>query len=144
MDYSIELLDAIYKNVKMATFAIDEIKDKIDNKKLLKLILKQDKIYERISHSCTKIANKLNHELKDINPILKMSSSVSITLKTIANDETCHIAEMLIQGTTMGIIDVIKNNGKNKDAIEELKNLAVDLQQAEEEFVDSLKTFLVL
>ena len=71
-----------------------------------------------------------------------MSSSASINMKTMFNDETNHIAEMLIQGTTMGITDVIKAIGEFNSADKEIKNVAIELQHSEEEFVDSLKTFL--
>ena len=72
-----------------------------------------------------------------------MSSTVSINFKTMVNDNTNHIAEMLIQGSTMGITDIIKSIGESHNADEKIRNIATRLQHSEEEFVDSLKTFLV-
>ena len=122
--------------------AIDSIHNKIADRKLTKLIDKQNSIYERITSECETIAEEYNQDLKAINPIAKMSSSVSINMKTMMNDDTNHLAEMLIQGTTMGITDIIKSVGEFRTASGEIKNVATELQHAEEEFVDSLKTFL--
>ena len=141
-NHNLELLNAIYKNVTMATHAIDSIHNKISDRKLTKLIDKQNKIYERITAECENLAGHINEDLTAINPIAKMTSSVSINMKTMINDETSHLADMLIQGTTMGITEIIKAVGEFRTASSEIKNVATELQHAEEEFVDSLKTFL--
>jgi len=140
---NLELLNAIYKNVTMATHAIDNLQDKIDDHKLLKLMNKQNKIYETITADCEELASYYAEDLKAINPVAKISSSVSINLKTMMNDETSHIAEMLIQGSTMGITEIIKGIGEFPHADKQVKDVAIRLQHSEEEFVDSLKTFLV-
>lgn len=137
-----ELLNAIYKNARMATLAIDSIHDKFENKKLLSLIKKQNKKYEDITHRCEKIAQENNILLNDVGGMQKMMSTSTINVKTYIDNSTCHIAEMMIKGTNMGIIDVVKKTGEFKTASQEVLKLAHDLQSAEEEFVDSLKTFL--
>lgn len=140
---NLKLLNAIYRNVTMATHAIDNLQDKIEDQKLLKLMNKQNKIYETITADCEEIASYYSEELTAINPMAKMSSSVSINIKTMMNDNTNHIAEMLIQGSTMGITDIIKAIGESPNSDEKIKNIATRLQHSEEEFVDSLKTFLI-
>lgn len=141
-NHNSQLLNAIFKNVTMATHAIDSIIDKIEDKKLSKLLEKQNQIYEEITSNCKALATEIATDINAINPFLKMSSSVSINMKTMMNNDTNHIAEMLIQGTTMGITDIIKSLGEFNTANKEIKNVAVNLQHSEEEFVDSLKTFL--
>ena len=44
---NLELLNSVYKNVTMATHAIDSLQNKIEDPKLLKLMNKQNKIYEK-------------------------------------------------------------------------------------------------
>ena len=142
-NHNSQLLNAIFKNVTMATHAIDSIRDKIQDKKMSKLLEKQNQIYEHLTTQCENLASEISQDLQPINMFAKMSSSASINMKTMFNDETSHIAEMLIQGTTMGITDIIKSIGEFNSADKEIKNVAIDLQHSEEEFVDSLKTFLI-
>jgi len=63
-------------------------------------------------------------------------------MKTLINNDTPKFAEMLIQGTTMGITDTTKALSEYPTNDAELKAIVERIIQHEEEFVDSLKTFL--
>ena len=67
---------------------------------------------------------------------------MSIKMKTITNNDSPKFAEMLIQGTTMGITDTLKAKGEFPCDNEEINNAVDRIVSHEEEFVDSLKTFL--
>ena len=137
-----ELANRIYENVRMASYAIDCIIEKIENKKLAELLRSQNKFYLSAVVDIEKLAKKLSFDLKDINPILKGMSYISIKTKTIMNNDSPKLAEMLVQGTTMGITDTLKALSEFKTKNEELLTLAKRIVSHEEEFVDSLKTFL--
>jgi len=137
-----ELANRIYENVRMASYAIDCIIEKIENEKLAKLLRKQNKFYLETVVKIEKFAKSQKFELKDINPILKGMSYISIKTKTIMNNDSPKLAEMLIQGTTMGITDSLKAMSEFKSKNEKLTTIANDIISHEEEFVDSLKTFL--
>ena len=138
----IELADRVYENVRMASYAIDCIIEKIENENLEHLLRKQNKIYLDYVQKIEKFASLNNFELKDINPILKGMSYLSIKTKTIMNNDSPKLAEMLIQGTTMGITDTLKAKSEFPSNNEELVALANEIVNYEEEFVNSLKTFL--
>jgi hypothetical protein len=65
-------------------------------------------------------------------------------MKTIMNNEKNHLCEMLIQGTTMGITTIIIAISENKDADDDLKEIANDIRKSQENFVDSLKDIILL
>lgn len=137
-----ELTNRIYENVRMASYAIDCIIEKIENEKLADLLRKQNKFYLSTVVRIENLAKELKFELKDINPILKGMSYVSIKFKTLVDNDSPKLAEMLIQGTTMGITDTLKAIDEFKTQNEELISIANCVVSHEEEFVDSLKTFL--
>ena len=137
-----ELANRVYENVRMASYAIDCIIEKIENKKLAQLLRKQNKFYLNSVEKIESFAKHQDFNLKDINPILKGMSYISIKTKTFMNNDSPKLAEMLIQGTTMGITDTLKALGEFKSKNEELISLAKEIVNHEEEFVDSLKTFL--
>lgn len=138
-----ELLDAIYKNSQMGINGIKNIIDAVEDGSLKHLLSKQQEKYTEISQSCSQKALQNEIELKDVNPFLKGMSYTSIKMKSMVDNSTSHLADMLVQGTTMGVTDVLKKQGENSLANEDIVELAKDLQRAEEEFVDSLKKFLV-
>lgn len=136
------LLDDSYKNVRMGTYAIDCIIEKIDNKKLEDLLRKQNRLYLEWTTRLEDFAKTNEYEIKDISGMLKASSFMSINMKTMMDKSTSHIAQMLIEGTTMGIVTLIKELKENPTAKEELKELAKEIISSQEKFVESLKKFL--
>jgi hypothetical protein len=138
-----KLIDECYKNVRMGSFAIDCIMPAIEeNEDLCDLLRKQNKCYLKSVNELEKLSEELSHEIVDINPMLKGSSFASIKMKTAFNKEAPHLAEMLIQGTTMGITQLIKSHGEAPSSNDKLDKIVKDIIKYEEEFVDSLKLFL--
>ena len=136
------LIDDAYKNVRMASYAIDCIIDKTENFKLEELLRKQNDFYLDTTEILEKMATSMGYEPKDINVFLKGSSFASINMQTMFNKETAHIAEMLVQGTTMGITNTINALSENPCDNEELVKICRSIVASEEKFVESLKEFL--
>lgn len=137
-----KLIDEAYKNVRMASFAIDSIITKIENKELENLLRKQNEFYLNIANKLEKISNDYKHTPVDINIFLKGTSFASIKMKTMINNETATLATMLIEGTTMGITEMIKSQNEHPSKSKELLNITNQIISAEEDFVESLKKFL--
>lgn len=139
---NIKLLDDAYKNVRMGSYAVDCIIEKIKDEGLENLMRKQNEFYLQATQKLDKFAKENAYNLKDINFMLKASSFMSINMKTLLNQDTSHIAEMLIEGTTMGIITLIKEINENPNAKQELIELSNEIVANQEKFVESLKKFL--
>ncbi len=137
-----DLLKAIYKNAQMGISGIKNIMPAVNDGKMRRVLKKQENKYIDISQSASQKALAYEVELKEINIFAKGMAYTSIKLKSLMDSTTSHLADMLVQGTTMGITDVIKKQSENSLASEDISTLARDLQKAEEEFVDTLKTFL--
>lgn len=139
---TVKLFDDAFKNVRMGSYAIDCIIDKIEDIKLLNLIRKQNEFYFEITNKLTEFTKQNKLTPKDLNSMLKTSSYVGINLKTLFNKNTSHLAEMLIQGTTMGITTLIKEMNQTTTINTELVELAKEIVGSQEKFVESLKDFL--
>jgi len=137
-----KLLDEAYKNVRMGSYAIDCIMPEIKDEKLEDLMRKQNKCYLESVTEIENLSKELKHELADINPMLKGMSFTSIKMKTAFDKESSHLAQMLIEGTTMGITEMIKCNHETETNNDTLQKIIKDIIRYEEEFVDSLKLFL--
>ena len=64
-----------------------------------------------------------------------------IEMKTLTDDSTSKIAELLLQGTNMGIIEGRKLLN-HKDTDKEVEKLAKEYVDMQEDAVEKLKTFL--
>ncbi len=136
------LLDEAYKNVRMASFAIDSIITKIENPDLENLLRKQNEFYLKTTKKIEKISEEFKHKPADINIFLKGTSFASIKVKTMLNNDTTKLATMLIDGTTMGITEMIKAQSEYPCNVDSVKKITNSIVSAEEDFVESLKDFL--
>ena len=136
------LLDEAYKNVRMASFAIDSVITKIENPDLENLLRKQNEFYLKTTKKIEKISEEFKHKPADINIFLKGSSFAAIKVKTMLNNDTTKLATMLIDGTTMGITEMIKAQSEYPCNVDSVKKITNSIVNAEEDFVESLKDFL--
>ena len=66
----------------------------------------------------------------------------SIQANTLLNTSTEHVADLMIQGNTKGITDLMKAVKANKGAKKEYYELAEELMDFEEKNIAQLKSYL--
>ncbi|MBR2967841.1 MAG: hypothetical protein IKC35_03580 [Clostridia bacterium] len=137
-----KLINKSYENVRMASYAIDCIMERIHNPALAELVRKQNKFYLDATTDIENLARSREIKLNDINLVAQTMSFVSIKLKTLKDNDSAKLSEMLVRGTTMGITDAIKARNEYPVDSPELVAIVDRIISHEEEFVDSLKTFL--
>lgn len=138
-----KLLNAIYQNVKTAMQSIEDLKDKIKDENLKIEISQQLTNYTIFAKECEMLAKAENFEIRDINWLEKTKLWGAINLKTMTDKSNQNIAEMMILGTVMGIVDMIKEKSKYDEVSTELKEMADKLEGLEESYYQNLKIFLV-
>ena len=138
----INVLDELNKGACMGMDAIHYILDKVSDEKLKKELEKEYNQYKEIS---TKIENlypeysqKEPHETSTMN---KVMTWYGIEMKTMMDDSTSKIAELLLQGVNMGIIEGRKLLN-HKDTEEQVHDLVQEYVDMQEEAVEHLKRFL--
>ena len=142
MDEEINVLDELNKGACMGMDAIQFIIDKVENKSLKEELNIQYNKYREISDKICELypeySQKEPHETSAMN---KAMTWWGIEMNTAFNKSTSKIAELLIQGTNMGIIEGRKLlNNKNTDKeVHKLVEQYVDMQ---EDAVENLKKFL--
>ncbi len=126
----------------MGITALSTVIPKTENTKLKSELEKQLKNYNQQSDQIKKKFSELNAKPKNINPISKLSADASIIMHTSMNNSTSHIAEMVIKGSNMGIIDINKklNNIKTGDA--GIISHAKEILKCEQQYIDNLKSYL--
>ena len=138
-----EILAEIYRNCQLALESISDILPEIDAEGIKAEILRQHEEYEKICGRAACLARDKALELKEPNPMKKAMMWGSIKMNTLTDNSRAHIAEMMIQGTVMGITSLKTSLSElPKDDDEEITALLKDLIALEEEFEKKLKTFL--
>lgn len=142
LDGNVELLNYIHQNAEMGKDTTNQLIGIAQDDEYKKMLRSQLEEYKMIFESTDKKLYELKKEAKDINAFSKVSTYTMVNLKTLTNKSPSHISEMLIQGSTMGIIDLTKKLKKYADADEEIFNLANKLLELEQSNVEECKKFL--
>ena len=98
--------------------------------------------YEEIHSLARTLLNKNGFDEKGIGTLDKIKTYLMLNMETLMDKSTSHIAEMLIIGSTMGVIDAIKNIRKYHSAEPNIISLMERLLRFEENNIEQLKTFL--
>lgn len=142
MNGNAELLNYIYQNSQMGTETLRQLMDIAEDSVFRSQLQDQFEEYKKINSECKKMLEDRGYDEKGIGSMEKISAYLTINMKTLMNKSSSHIAEMLIQGSNMGIIDAIKNIRKYKEADKDIIKLMEDLLKHEEKNVNDLKSFL--
>lgn len=139
---NIDILDELNKGCCMGSDAVKFILDKIENKKFKEVCENLLEQYEDMEEKINKIYDTYSddepHETTAMNKVMTWSG---IQMRTMGDGSDSKLAELLLQGLNMGIIEGRRLiNQKDEDPkVKEVMQEYVDVQ---EEYVEKIKEFL--
>ena len=139
-----EVLAEVHRNCQLALQSISDILPETEDTELKEELLRQHEDYEKIGGRAAILAKDKNIELKNPGPIKKAMMWGSIKMSTMTDNSRAHIAEMMVQGTVMGITALKSTLGEVCDdcADTEIISLAKELLAAEESFEKKWKQLI--
>lgn len=138
----INVLDELNKGACMGRDAIHFIMDKVKDDNLKKELNRQYAKYKETNEKICELYPEYNEgEPHKTGTMNKVMTWYGIEMKTLLDDSTSKIAELLMQGTNMGIIEGRRLlNDKNMD--DEVHKICEEYVTFQEEAVEKLKPFL--
>ena len=140
---NINALDEIHKGSYMGMDAVSMILDKVEDEKLKEVLKKQYAQYQEIADQIEKIYPTYNSEddPHKTTPMNKAMTWSGVNMKTMTDKSNSKIAELLLTGVNMGIIEgrKILNHKKIDEEVFTIVQKYVDIQ---EKNVEVLKTYL--
>mgnify|MGYP001333913378 CR=1 FL=1 len=142
MDKNVEFLNYIYQNAEMGKNTLSQLIDITEDDNYKELIKSHLITYITIYDNTEKELQEINKKAKGINIFPKSSTSTMINLKTMLNKSPSHISEMLIQGSTMGIIDMTKKLKEYNNVKGYVLSIANELLTFERNSIEEYKKYL--
>ena len=143
MNENLEMLNYIHKNAEMGQDSILKLLKIVPDSKFKETLNGQFEEYKNIYDESEKILKNYNTDIKNISPIQKFETDMMINMKTLKDKSPNNISEMLIQGSTMGTIQMTKRLNQYKDKIDkEIYQLGKILLKTEEHNIEDCKKFL--
>ena len=143
MNANVELLNFIYQNSEMGVNTLDQLLGIVEDTNFKDQIKSQYQEYKTIHEKARELLIANGHEEKDIGLFAKIRTYLMINIQTLTDKSASHIAEMLIIGSNMGIIDAVKNLNKYRgEAEKDIVDLMDRLLTFEEVNVKTLRNYL--
>ena len=141
---NLNVLDETNKGATMGMDAISIVSEKVQDADFKNVLDTEYNKYKHISRRVNDIySNYSSKEPHETNAMNKMMTWYGVQMKTITDDTTSKLAELLMQGTNMGIIEGRRLINQNQDNLApEVKSILQDFVVMQEDSVETLKKYL--
>lgn len=142
LENNINVLDELHKGCCMGIDAINFVLEKVETKEFKDVLRIEQEKYEEIKEKIEEIypnySDKEPHKTSLMN---KAMTWYGIEMKTMMEKDSSKLAELLLQGTNMGIIEGRKLLN-HKETDKEINNLVKEYVDMQEDSVETLKKYL--
>ena len=142
---NLNILDEVNKGSTMGMDAISFVSEKVTDKTFKEVLDGEYSKYKKISEQVNDLyANYSDKEPHKTNAMNKMMTWYGIQMKTMTDDTTSKLSELLMQGTNMGIIEGrrLLNQNQDNNIAQDVKNILNDFVVMQEDSVETLKKYL--
>ncbi len=141
---NLNILDEINKGATMGLDAISIVLKKVNDNDFKTVLESEYKKYEEISKRVNDLyqnymTDKKPHETNAMN---KAMTWYGIQMKTITDDTTSKLAELIMQGTNMGIIEGRRLMNQNKNIDHDVQNILNSFVAMQENSIETIKKYL--
>ena len=139
---NLNLLEAVVQNTEMGKNTLEQILPMTNDVQFKAELLRQRNLYHQLNQEAHTAIEACGGTAQGQSAMAKLNTKVSIGMKTITDKSTRNLAEMLTQGSGMGVVDCIKSQKDYPDAAPGSKRLMQKLQDFEEDNRIKLEQFL--
>lgn len=140
----LQFLQDIYSNVKMGSDSIINLLPKVNDDEMKSFMTAQLDQYEKYATDIKSqlIANGV--QPKEPSAVSKLSAKIGMEMKSMQDGTTSHMAEMMVQGSTMDVTDLLQkvNAYEKYDECKSSVKLAKEIVAFEEKNIEKMKEFL--
>ena len=137
-----QLLGHIYQTAEMGREGIRSVLKYAREPKLVDALNSQYDEYGRLQNAAGSLLQARGEAPRGLSPVAKASSEVMSTVKAMTDRSPANIAEMMIQGSTMGVTKSLRTIRTCDVKDEGVRRLADKLLKTEQANIEEMKRFL--
>lgn len=142
MSGNTELLNFVYQNSQMGIESLSQLIELSDDEEFKACMEKQLEKYREFNKEARGLLEERGHNEKSIGMFDRLKTYLMINLQTMNDKSASHMAQMLIEGSSMGVTNALQDLRKYEDADTEILRLMRKLYKFEEKNVETYKAFL--
>ena len=139
---NLNMLEAVVHNTEMGKNTLEQIVPMTDDTAFKAELLRQRNVYRELNQEAHTAIEACGGTAQGQSTMAKLNTKMGISMKTLTDKSTRNLAEMLTQGSGMGVVDCIKSQKDYPDAAPGSKRLMQKLQDFQEESRIKLEQFL--
>lgn len=137
-----EFLTKVYENAKMGSESIEFLSSKVEDPDLRSDLQTQHEEYGQISNGAVTALRNQNELPKENSALSQIGLWSSIQMNTALDKSPDHIAQMMIEGSTMGVIDMTRQLKRCGNVSADAKQLGENLIKLEQNSIQRMKDYL--
>jgi uncharacterized protein (DUF305 family) len=137
-----ELLSHVYQTAEMGEIGIRAVRKHATDQNLQSALDRQLAEYEKLRRSAQDMLGSLGRTPTEVGTMARWSSQMMTAMKTSADHSATKIAELMIQGSTMGVTKSLRTIRDCDHPTQETRALADKLLKTEQANIEEMKQFL--
>ena len=139
-----EVLQSIFKNVKMAGDSILNIMPKVKDEAFKSDLTVTLSAFEAFASRATKLLADNGVKPEEEGVVAKTAAKWGTMMNTMRDSTTSHLAQMMVEGATMGVTEMMRllRESENGCVSENALRLLRDVCEFEEKVVEDMKAYL--
>ncbi len=143
MNANVEMLNYIYQNAQMGQETLNHIIEIANDEHFIKMLNEQLDEYKKIFDVAEEKINNYEKSAKEISGMQKGQAHMMISIQTLKDKTPSHISEMLIKGSTMGVIQMVRKIRQYKNVVDsDILSLGERLLNFEKQNISNCIEFL--
>lgn len=143
MNQTIQLLQDIVRNARTGESGIEQLMEKTEDKEMRNELNREKTDYQRIAEKAEQALTAAGGKIEPLGMMAKAGMWMGTQMNTIMDKSNAHIAEMVIQGANMGVIELTKSRNTYSDAAPNALDIAADFITQQQDIIERQKNFLV-
>lgn len=138
----LDLLEKIYQNASIGITAIESVLGKVSNEDMNQQLHRQLKEYQELADKSKQQLLQNGAKVKDKSFFEKAMMKGNVKMNTLISSSDSHIAQMVIQGSTMGVTQMTRLLHEKENADGASTQIAKEFVDKEEKNIEIMKKFL--
>ena len=143
MDQTNKLLSCVAKNALTGEEATSQLMKRTEDSEMRRELEYQQEQYRAVHRQAEHMLGNDNGVDDSPGMMAKMGMWAGVMMNTMTDKSNAHIADIMIQGATMGVVDTIRARNECVDATAEAQGVASSFITQQQDSIERMKQFLV-
>lgn len=142
MDQTHKLLRSVAENAYTGLEACDQLISRTEDEEMRRELTSEKQQYQEFVREAEDSLGRIGGKTSEPGPMQRAGMWMGVQMNTLMDKSTQHIADIAIQGATMGVVGMTRERRELSEAADNAQSLASRFITMQQENIERLKQFL--